>query len=77
MYNEPGVTEKLENEMSGAWVQFAKTGDPGWKKVTKDCVPTKIFDRECPVKVNFDEELVKMVGDIFPFSFPTPKSERE
>ena len=67
----PGVSEKLENEMSGAWVRFAATGDPNtdlipdWPKVTADSVPTMCFDAETDLRVDHDKELME--------TYPAPK----
>lgn len=61
---EPGVSNYLEDTMAGAWVTFARTGDPndrdrisGWGKVTDGEVPTMIFDKKCEVKINHDLRL--------------------
>lgn len=67
----PGVSEKLENEMSGAWVQFAATGDPNtdliptWPQVTADSVPTMCFDAVTDLRVDHDKELME--------TYPAPK----
>ena len=48
----PGVTEGLQDLMSGAWAAFAETGDPNhpghpvWEQVTADACPTMIYGRE-------------------------------
>lgn len=66
----PGVTERLQDEMTGAWVSFAKTGNPNhdaipvWPQVTRDSVPTMIFDKETCVVVDHDKELCKMLDQI-------------
>lgn len=62
----PGVTEKLQDIVSGAWVNFAWNGDPnggavpGWEKVTEETIATMLFDRECVMKVNHDRELMEL-----------------
>jgi para-nitrobenzyl esterase len=63
----PGISEKLQDRIAGAWVAFAKTGNPNhpglpeWKPVTKDNVPTMIFDRECRLGNNFDQALLDLL----------------
>jgi para-nitrobenzyl esterase len=36
--DEPAAPQALVDEVSGAWVRFARTGDPGWPEGT-----TKVF----------------------------------
>ena len=68
----PGVTEKLENQIFGAFMNFAKTGVPSqdslpaWPEVTGEKEPTMIFDRECQVRYNFDDELLELIDSILP-----------
>ena len=63
----PGVSEKLQDQMAGAWVAFAKTGNPGidllpqWPAVTPDTVNTMIFDRECRLGVDHDKKLMDLL----------------
>lgn len=40
----------LANFMQTAWVQFARTGDPGWKKFDTTTRATMMLDRECRVE---------------------------
>lgn len=72
----PGVTEKLEEVLFAAVMQFARTGDPnhgglpGWGPVTPEQEPTMLFDRTCAVKCNYDDELLSTVDAVLPpFSF--------
>ena len=57
--------------MAGAWVQFAKTGDPNfclipqWDKATAESMPTMRFDAVTDQKVDYDKDLLA--------SFPPPK----
>lgn len=68
----PGVTEKLEQRMFGAFMNFARTGKPAeetlpeWQPVTKEQEPTMIFDRECEVRYNFDDRLLERMDSILP-----------
>ena len=60
----PGVSEPLQDLVSGAWVSFAKNGDPNhpgmpaWDKATETSCPTMIFDRESYVAVDHDQALL-------------------
>ena len=70
IFNEPGVTDELEEKMSRAWVDFARTGDPGWPACEPDKEVVMVFDRECSVREEFDAELIAFHQEISPpFSF--------
>lgn len=77
MYNEPSVTKKLESQVSDAWIRFAKTGNPGWEGVSAGRIPTMVFDRECGVRVDFDEKLIKALGEALPMPFPAMRSKKD
>ncbi|MCM1175984.1 MAG: carboxylesterase family protein [Blautia sp.] len=68
----PGVSEKLEEQMFGAFMAFARTGDPNcgqlpeWPAVTAVKEPTMIFDRECEVRMNFDDALYELIDSVLP-----------
>ena len=68
----PAVTEKLEEQIFGAFMSFARTGVPSqeqlpaWPEVTETEEPTMIFDRECQVRDHFDDELLKLIDSILP-----------
>lgn len=68
----PGVSDKLQEQIFGAFMAFAKTGDPNhdglpaWPPVTADREPTMIFDRECEVRMNFDDALYELIDSILP-----------
>ncbi len=61
----PVVSERLEDEMAGAWVQFARTGDPNfeklpqWPKASADSVPTMCFDEVTDLRVDHDRTLME------------------
>lgn len=63
--NIPGVTEQLEDEMAGAWVSFARYGDPNhkhmshWPAYNDDTKATMIFDRCTHAGSNYDRELME------------------
>lgn len=52
----------LAEKVSGAWVAFAKTGNPShpglpnWEAVKGDRVPLMRFDNECELKINPDDD---------------------
>ena len=75
--NIPGVTQKLEDEMAGAWVSFAYSGNPNhaglskWEPAT-DKHETMIFDRESLCRSNYDLPLLRRMDEVCP-----PKSPDE
>ena len=75
----PGVSEQLENQMAGAWVSFAKTGDPNcdiisdWPAVEGDSVPTMCFDRVTDLRIDHDKELMNIYPDPVFKGFPGSK----
>lgn len=64
--NIPGVTEKLEYQMASAWINFARYGNPNdpslpqWPASTADDEACMIFDKECEVRHNHDNQLVDL-----------------
>ena len=67
----PGVSERLQDQMTGAWVAFAYNGDPNhaglpqWDAVKPDSVPTMRFDAVTDQKVDYDQALLD--------AYPAPK----
>ena len=57
--------ERLQDQFSGFWVNFARTGNPNgrnlpyWEPYTKEHEVTMIIDRECRTAVNYDKELIE------------------
>ncbi len=72
----PEVSERLEDQMAGAWVQFAKTGDPNhslipsWPQVTADSVPTMCFDEKTDLRIDHDKELMEIYPEPLRKGFP-------
>ena len=70
--NIPGVSDRLEERMSGAWVAFARYGNPNipalpcWPASTPGDEATMIFDRSCKVAHNYDHELLEMLMEAGP-----------
>ena len=63
----------MREELSGAWVSFARTGDPNceaistWKPYTADCHATFIFgDQVSETRIDHDTELVELVTKYAP-----------
>lgn len=74
--NVEGVSEKLQDNMFNAIINFARTGDPNhegipqWDLCTAENEATMIFDEVCEVRNNFDDEILKLLKEILPkFSF--------
>lgn len=57
----------LADKMSGAWLNFARTGNPDaeglpeWEPYTAENGATMIFDNDCGMKYNHDKELLEVV----------------
>ena len=64
--NIRGVTDKLEKTVSGAWVSFAREGDPGWKPYSEECKGTMVFDRRSRLRINYDRELQETIHRLTP-----------
>ena len=78
--NEPGVTDKLEEQVFGAWIAFARNGNPShpalpdWPACKPGEEQVMVFDRECGVRRNFDAELIALHQKLAPpFSFGNPE----
>lgn len=69
--NIPGVTEHLEDEMAGAWVSFAYSGNPNhagmskWEPFTTNH-ETMVFDRESICRSNYDLPLLRRMDEVSP-----------
>lgn len=63
---EGGVTEALEEKISGALARFARSGDPGWPAYEDEKKSTMIFDRECRVGENYDRALMEKLHALTP-----------
>lgn len=68
--NMEGVSEKLEEQIFQAAINFAKAGDPNhpdlpkWPAVTPDEEATMIYDRECKVLYNYDDKLIQALNEV-------------
>ena len=64
--NKPGVSDELEHQMFSAWVNFAKYGDPNdpslpqWPACKPGDEACMIFDEQCEVRHNHDNELIEL-----------------
>ncbi len=65
----PGVSEDLQDQMTGAWVAFAYTGDPNhvgmatWDAATKENGACMIFDVRTRQEFHHDDELISLLPD--------------
>ena len=60
------MTDKLEKVVSGAWVGFARDGDPGWTPYTDERKGTMVFDRHSRLRLNYDRELMETIHRLTP-----------
>lgn len=64
--NIEGVTERLEDQMAGAWVSFAYTGNPNHAGLAKwepygEKKATMVFDRESKCREDYDTALFEKI----------------
>ncbi len=77
-----GAAERLEQQMTDAWLNFARTGDPNSRNLPHwpACAPgdeaCMLFDRTCRVAHNHDHDLVRLHARTAP-SFSTGSDEEE
>ena len=57
----------LADKMSSAWINFAKTGEPGWENYTRENGATMIFDDISEVVYKHDDELMKLLQPDYEF----------
>ena len=58
------LIDGIIDAMHGAWVRFAKTGDPGWPRFEGDVSPVRIFDRDTHTETLDRTALMKTWGDL-------------
>ena len=80
--NEPGVSDLLEERVFGAWIAFARQGDPSHPALPPwpPCAPGKeevmVFDKTCQVRENFDRDLIALLDSVTqPFSLRGERDE--
>ena len=70
--NEPGVSDKLEAQVFGALMAFARTGNPSipalpqWDACTADADVVMKFDRVCKAVKNFDADFLPLLYELAP-----------
>ena len=75
-------TDRLQERMTTAWINFARYGSPEtpslpkWPASTPGDEATMIFDKTCEVRHNFDHKLVKKLSET-EFNPMTPVVENE
>ncbi|MBQ9047213.1 MAG: carboxylesterase/lipase family protein [Solobacterium sp.] len=68
IFHEEGA-QKLQEEMSSSWAQFARTGDPNnpaipeWHPYTVDEPATMVFDKNTAVRIGHDQKLTEMLHE--------------
>ncbi len=70
--NEPGVTDKLQDQVFGAYIAFARNGNPShpglpdWPACKPNEENVMVFDKECSLRTNFDRELTALHEKVSP-----------
>ena len=78
--NIPGVSDRVEERMSSAWISFARYGNPNcsalpdWPASKPGDEATMIFDRNCEVRHNHDHALMEVLAKTKP-SLPFAKPD--
>ena len=78
--NVPGETDRLQERICGAWINFARYGNPSVPSLPQwpACEPGKeaimIFDNICEVKDNYDHRLMELLVKHAP-AFTVPLNE--
>ncbi|CRK83384.1 carboxylesterase/lipase family protein [Neobacillus massiliamazoniensis] len=68
--NIDGVSDELEEKIFQAVIHFANTGNPNhpglpeWPAVKPEDEPTMIFDRDCKLRNNYDDELMNLFDEV-------------
>lgn len=63
----PGISEQLQDQMTGAWVHFAQYGNPNcaglprWDSEQNSAGNTLLFDRSCTQAVRHDRHLIELI----------------
>ena len=74
---EEGVSDHLQDQISGAWLAFARTGCPqtadlpDWAPCTGEQDITMVFDRTCRAGADFDKAFRAYMSVNFPQHFPS------
>ena len=53
--------QALADKMSQAWIDFARSGNPGWEAYTRDNGATMLFDDEPILTYHHDDELISIL----------------
>ena len=64
VFNNTALSEKaqtLADRMSKAWVDFARTGNPGWEAYTTDKLAAMLFDTESILTYRHGRELMHLL----------------
>lgn len=79
--NVPGVSDRLEEQVFGAWIHFARYGNPGcaslpdWPACRSGEEYTMIFDRVSEVRLNHDKALMDTLSQ-HPNRYFVPKEQK-
>jgi para-nitrobenzyl esterase len=70
--NIDGVTDRLEEQFCGAYVNFARSGNPNhaalphWSAFTPGNKATMVFDRETELRVDYEGKLLELLEKASP-----------
>lgn len=81
--NVPGVTEKLEAQVSGAWINFAKTGNPSndalgeWPAYKQGAEYTMVFSDNSGARKDYDRKIIRLLQKVAPFAAPGASAKKK
>jgi len=81
--NVPGVSEKLEAQVSGAWISFARTGVPSndalgdWPAYKSGEEYTMVFSDNSYARKDFDRKIVRLLAKAAPLSPPGASARKK
>ena len=70
--NIEGVTDRLEDQVSRAYINFARYGDPNndklprWDAFTPQNKATMVFDVKCEQRIDYEKELMEILTKFLP-----------
>lgn len=81
--NVPGVSEKLEAQVSDAWLNFAKTGNPSnealgeWPAYKQGEEYTMVFSDNSGARKAYDSKLIRLLQKVAPFAAPGASAKKK
>jgi para-nitrobenzyl esterase len=81
--NVPGVSEKLEEQVSNAWINFARTGNPSnealgvWPAYKQGEEYTMVFSDDSKARKDYDRKIIRLLQKVAPFAAPGASAKKK